>query len=98
MKAYWRCHVTRVSLTMYHAVGTCAMGHVTDTRLRVPGVRGLRVADASVMPSLVSGNTNAATVMIAEKAAEMIRETWAETRDNQRRSSSSGGNTKHTEL
>ena len=71
---YWRCHVSRVSLTMYHPVGTCAMGHVTDTRLRVPGVKGLRVADASVMPRLVSGNTNAATVMIAEKAAEMIRE------------------------
>ena len=73
-EAYWQCHVSRVSLTMYHPVGTCAMGHVTDTRLRVPGVQGLRVADASVMPRLVSGNTNAATVMIAEKAADMIKE------------------------
>ncbi len=60
------------ALTVYHATSTCRIGDVVDPRLRVLGVDGLRVADASVMPNVVSGNTNAAAIMIGEKAAELI--------------------------
>lgn len=60
------------SATVYHLTSTCRIGDVVDPRLRVMGVANLRVADASVMPNVVSGNTNAAAIMIGEKAAEMI--------------------------
>src|SRR5262249_7546227 len=60
------------SITVYHLTSTCRIGSVVDPSLRVVGTGKLRVADASVMPNVVSGNTNAAAIMIGEKAAEMI--------------------------
>jgi choline dehydrogenase len=65
--------VRRSGQPVYHPTSTCAMGSVVDPRLCVYGVEGLRVADASVMPTITRGNTNATTIMIAEKAAAMIR-------------------------
>lgn len=76
---YWRCYVRQVSFTLYHPVGTCRMGqedageNVVDYEFKVIGMNKLFVADASVMPSLVSANINAAVVMLAEKAADIIK-------------------------
>ena len=70
-------YIRRAAATVHHPCSSCRMGPdanaVVDAQLRVHGIEALRVADASVFPSIVGGNTNAAVVMIAEKAADMIR-------------------------
>jgi choline dehydrogenase len=70
-------HIRRWSQTQYHPVGTCAMGadedSVVDPELQVRGVDNLRVIDASVMPSIIGGNTNSTTIMIGEKGADLVR-------------------------
>ncbi|MGQ0842067.1 GMC family oxidoreductase [Actinokineospora sp.] len=72
-----RDYIRRYTHSVYHPAGTCAIGSVVDADLRVRGVEGLRVADASVMPTVVRGNTNAPTIAIAEKAADLVRKTTA---------------------
>lgn len=80
--AYWECFHRHYSLTVYHQSGTCAMGRrdspraVVDSELRVIGTQNLRVVDASVMPAVTSGNTNAPTIMIGEMGANMIKSSW----------------------
>jgi choline dehydrogenase len=69
-----RDYLHRTTASYFHPVGTCAIGDVLDPQLRVHGIAGLRVIDASVMPSIVSGNTNAAVLAIAERGAAEIRE------------------------
>lgn len=79
---YWECYVRHMSTTIYHPVGTAKMGpdsdntSVVSSTLKVKGVKGLRVVDASIMPNIVSGNTNAPTIMIGEKASDFIKEEY----------------------
>lgn len=77
---YWECYVRHLTITTYHPAGTAKMGPATDrdavvdSRLRVRGIRGLRVIDASIMPLVISGNTNAPTIMIAEMGSDFIKQ------------------------
>ncbi|XP_026466797.1 glucose dehydrogenase [FAD, quinone]-like [Ctenocephalides felis] len=85
---YWECALRHVAGTLHHQVGTCKMGPandssaVVDHRLKVHGISGLRVVDASIMPTLPAAHTTAVVYMIAEKAADMVKEDWlGDTRD-----------------
>lgn len=84
---YWKCNLRHMSSTIYHPVGTAKMGPqddptaVVSPRLKVHGIQGLRVIDASIMPTITSGNTNAPTIMIGEKGADLIKEDWAIIKD-----------------
>lgn len=88
---YWDCAVRQYTMTIYHYAGSCRMGPPTDAaavvdpRLRVYGVAGLRVIDASIMPTITNGNINAPTIMIAEKGADMIKDYWLNGRVRRRR-------------
>lgn len=79
---YWKCAARHLTFTIYHLSGTCKMGPVgdptavVDPRLRVHGIKGLRVIDASIMPEVVSAHTNAAAIMIGEKGSDLIKEDW----------------------
>ncbi|XP_041354282.1 glucose dehydrogenase [FAD, quinone]-like [Gigantopelta aegis] len=76
---YWQCYVRSFTTTAFHHTGTCRMGAITDPstvvdpQLRVKGISGLRIADASIMPKITSGNVNAPCIMIGEKAADLIK-------------------------
>jgi choline dehydrogenase-like flavoprotein len=80
--AYWECFTRHFTFTIYHHCGTAKMGPesdklaVVDPTLRVYGIEGLRVVDASVMPVIPTGHTNGPTIMIAEKASDMIKQFW----------------------
>lgn len=84
---YWLCHIRYMYVGAWHAVGTCRMASsdhplgVVDDRLRVRGVKGLRVIDASVMPEITAGSTNAPTMMIGEQGAHMILEDQGDPKD-----------------
>lgn len=79
---YMECYVRHVSTTACHPAGTVKMGplsdenSVVDSRLRLRGIKGVRVIDASIMPNIISGNTNAPTIMIGEKGSDFIKEDW----------------------
>jgi len=82
---YWRCVIKHLAFSIYHLSGTCKMGPasdkeaVVDPRLRVHGINGLRVIDASITPIISGNHTNVPTIMIAEKGSDLIKEDWRRT-------------------
>lgn len=86
---YYECIVRHIISTLFHPAGTAKMGPdtdktaVVDSRLRVKGIKGLRVADASIMPNITSGNINAPVIMIGEKCSDLIKEDWDEVVHNE---------------
>lgn len=92
---YWACICRFYTTTIYHYSGTAKMGPPTDPgsvvnhELKVYGIRGLRVIDASIMPKVPSGNTNAPTIMVGEKGSDLIKEYWYAKRRRKKRSTSS---------
>ncbi|XP_063920190.1 glucose dehydrogenase [FAD, quinone]-like isoform X2 [Zophobas morio] len=72
-RPYWECYVRHFTLTAYHPIGTCKMGEVVETDFKVKGTRKLYVVDGSILPDLPSGNPNGAIMMMAERAAEIIK-------------------------
>lgn len=87
---YWRCYSRYMSTTLYHPVGTAKMGPDSDPEavltpeLKVRKVKSLRVVDASIMPIIPSGNTNAASIMVGEKGSDLIKASWADSIEQQR--------------
>jgi len=80
---YWKCLTRHITRTLYHPVGTVSMGKigssvkaVLDSELRVFGIKNLRVIDASIMPGIPSMNIHSATIMVAERGAEFVKEAW----------------------
>lgn len=91
---YWDCAIRQYTMTIYHMSGSCKMGPpndpgaVVDPKLRVYGIAGLRVIDASIMPTITNGNINAPVIMIGERASDLIKEYWLTGKIRRRRSSS----------
>ncbi|XP_053617635.1 glucose dehydrogenase [FAD, quinone] [Plodia interpunctella] len=85
---YWDCFISQYTMTIYHLSGTAKMGPstdpmaVVDPQLRVYGIEGLRVIDASIMPTITNGNLNAPVIMIGEKGADLIKESWLPKRNS----------------
>jgi choline dehydrogenase len=100
---YWECVVRQYTMTIYHMSATAKMGPkedpfaVVDHELKVHGIQGLRVIDASIMPTITSGNTNAPVFMIAEKGADMIKELWLPTKKKRKKRDVNANNSTNTE-